>query len=139
MLDALQQRFMQGFCERIASAQAHCPPDDGEARLRRWFETALDVLFDEVMLHDMLFHDLRPASDRALMTANPVIAQLGELLHTGVQTCLWHTPDPHTSAIMMFHAMHGLADEALARGEAERRAPLVDALTRTFSRALRRE
>jgi len=138
MLDALQQRFMLGFCARIAQALAQCPPGDWHARLRIWFETALDGLLGQVMLHDMLFHDVRPGSDRKLMANNPVIVQLAELLQSGVQAHIWHTPDPRAMAIMMFHAMHGLADEALARGGANARAPLVDVLAQTFSQALRR-
>lgn len=39
-------------------------------------------------------------------------------------------------AVMMVYAMHGLADDAVARGTAGRRASLARLLVQTFSRAL---
>lgn len=138
LLLALQQRFMVTFCERIETALAHCPPDDWESQLRTWFTTALDGLLGQIARHDMLFQDVRPNQDRQLMADNPVIEQLCALLQNGVQANAWHTPDPRMMALMMFHAMHGLADEALAQENAESRGPLVDALTDTFGKALAR-
>ncbi|UXI02373.1 TetR/AcrR family transcriptional regulator [Photobacterium sp. TY1-4] len=138
LLRALQQRFMVSFCEQIDTALAHCPPDDWESQLRTWFATALDGLLGQILRHDMLFEDVRPSEDRQLMADNPVIEQLCALLQSGVQANAWQTPDPRMTALMIFHAMHGLANEALAQGNAGHRAPLVDMLTDTFGKALRR-
>ncbi|MFT3802405.1 MAG: TetR/AcrR family transcriptional regulator [Burkholderiaceae bacterium] len=135
MLDALQQRFMQTYCERIEQAMARCRPDDWNARLRNWCKTSLDGLLEQVMLHDMLFHDVRP-DDRGFMMRNPVITQLAELLRAGARAGAWQVSDARGLAVMMFHSMHGLADDAVAHGTAERRAPLVRLLVRTFTRAL---
>lgn len=137
MLSVLQERFILAFCERIRQAMDRHRAGNWEARLRTWFETALDGLLGQVMLHDMLFHDVRPG-DREVMKDNPVIVQLAGLLRQGAEAGAWHVSDPHSLAIMMFHAMHGLADEAVVRGTADRRGPMVSLLTETFAGAMRR-
>lgn len=137
MLSALQERFILAFCERIRQAVDRHRAGNWEARLRTWFETALDGLLGQVMLHDMLFHDVRPG-DREVMKDNPVIVQLAALLREGAEAGAWQAADPHSLAIMMFHAMHGLADEAVVRGTADRRARMVNLLTSTFAGAMRR-
>lgn len=135
MLDALQQRFMLAYCERIERAMARCRPEDWDARLRIWCKTSLDGLLEQVALHDMLFHDVRP-DDRGLMMRNPVIDQLAELLGAGAQAGVWRVSDAHGLSVMMFYSMHGLADDAVAYGTAGSRAPLLRLLIETFSRAL---
>lgn len=135
MLDALQQRFMLAYCARIERAMAGCEPGDWNARLQRWCKTSLDGLLEQVMLHDMLFHDVRP-DDRGFMMRNPVITQLAELLRAGARAGAWQVADARGLAVMMFYAMHGLADDAVAAGTARRRAPLVRLLVQTFGRAL---
>ncbi|BFO54708.1 MULTISPECIES: TetR/AcrR family transcriptional regulator [Comamonadaceae] len=136
MLGALQQRFMQGFCERLDKALARPAADDWDGRLRAWFEAALDGLLGQVMLHDMLFHDVRP-DEREFMMGNPVLDQLAQLVQAGARAGAWQVADARAMAVMMFYAMHGLADDAVACGTARRRKPMVQLLTRTFSRALR--
>lgn len=136
LLEALQQRFMSAFCQRIDAALAQCPHDHWPMKLRTWFETALDGLLGQIVRHDMLFQDIRPSRERELMADNPVITQLCELLQDGTDSHAWKTPQPRMMALMMFHAMHGLADEALAQGTVDQRVPLVDTLTNTFGKAL---
>lgn len=136
ILAALQRRFMLAFCERMDRALTRCRADDWDGRLHVWFKTALGGLLEQVMLHDMLFHDVRP-DEREFMMGNPVITQLAEMLRGGVRAGVWQVPDARAMAVMMFYAMHGLADDAVACGKAGRQAPLVRVLTQTFGRALR--
>ncbi|SHG14346.1 TetR/AcrR family transcriptional regulator [Vibrio gazogenes] len=136
LLHALQQRFMTSFCVRIDTALAQCRPDDWQSQLRTWFTTAVDGLLDQMMVHDMLFQDIHPKQGRSLMSENPVIEQLCALLQQGAQANAWQVPAPDMMALMMFHAMHGLVDDALARGEIDHRSSLVSILTETFSKAL---
>ncbi|ASA55612.1 TetR/AcrR family transcriptional regulator [Vibrio gazogenes] len=136
LLHALQQRFMTSFCVRIDSALAQCRPDDWQSQLHTWFTTAVDGLLDQIILHDMLFQDVHPNQERSLMSENPVIEQLCALLQQGDQANVWQVPAPNMMALMMFHAMHGLVDDALARGEIDHRSSLVSILTETFSKAL---
>lgn len=138
MLSAMQERFIHDFCERVRLAMSRHRAGSWDARLRTWFETALDVLLGQVMLHDMLFHDVRPG-DRDVMVDNPVIQQLADLLREGSDAGAWRIGDARSLAVMMFHAMHGLADEAVARGSADKRSRMVRLLSDTFSGALRRE
>lgn len=136
LLSALQERFITAFCDRMRLAMDRHRPGNWSARLRTWFETALDGLLDQVMLHDMLFHDVRPGN-REIMKENPVITQLTGLLREGAEAGAWQAADPHALAIMMFHAMHGLADDAVARGTADRRRRMVNTLTDTFAGAIK--
>ncbi|MPS30609.1 TetR/AcrR family transcriptional regulator [Pigmentiphaga sp.] len=139
LLGALRERFIQGFCERVDTAvrRRAAPGEKGwNARLRAWFAAMLDGLLDQVMLHDMLFHDPHPAS-RELMKDNPIITQLETLLEAGAEAGAWRVADSHAMAIMMFHSMHGLADDAVARGSTTGRARIVRRLTDTFAAALR--
>ncbi|MBU5885561.1 hypothetical protein JVW21_20835, partial [Vibrio cholerae O1] len=70
LLMALQQRFIDDFCQRTHHALQQ-PYSDWAERLQHWFAAALACLLDQVLLHDMLFHDIHPAS-RSLMQHNPV-------------------------------------------------------------------
>jgi AcrR family transcriptional regulator len=136
LLSALQERFITAFCDRMRLAMDRHRPGNWSARLRTWFEAALDGLLDQVMLHDMLFHDVRPGN-REIMKENPVITQLTGLLREGAEAGAWQAADPHALAIMMFHAMHGLADDAVARGTADRRRRMINTLTDTFAGAIK--
>jgi len=139
LLGALRERFIQGFCQRVDAAvrRRTASGEKGwNARLRAWFTAMLDGLLDQVMLHDMLFHDPHPAS-RELMKHNPIITQLEALLEAGAAAGAWRVADRHAVAIMMFHSMHGLADDAVAHGTTAQRARIVRRLTDTFAAALR--
>jgi len=139
LLGALRERFIQGFCQRVDTAvrRRTSPGEKGwNARLRAWFTAMLDGLLDQVMLHDMLFHDPHPAS-RELMKDNPIIVQLEALLEAGAAAGAWRVADSRAMAIMMFHSMHGLADDAVARGNTAQRTRIVRRLTDTFAAALR--
>ncbi|WP_038186269.1 TetR/AcrR family transcriptional regulator [Vibrio rhizosphaerae] len=137
LLHALQQRFMTSFCARIDTALAQCSPDDWAAKLHRWFATAVDGLLDQIILHDMLFQGINPNQERSLMSENPVIEQLCTLLQQGNKANAWRVAAPQMMALMMFHAMHGLVDDALARENMAHRSLLVSILTETFSKALK--
>ncbi|WNJ96845.1 TetR/AcrR family transcriptional regulator [Vibrio ruber] len=137
LLHALQQRFMTSFCARIETALTQCQSDDWQSRLHNWFTTAIDGLLDQIILHDMLFQDIHPKQGRSLMSENPVIEQLCSLLQQGDKANAWQVTDAKMMALMMFHAMHGLVDDALARGDINCRSSLVSTLTETFSKALR--
>lgn len=138
MLSALQMRFIQGFCDRIQVAIDKCPAHDWNARLSSWFSCAIDELLGHLMLHDMLFHDTRPSEGRQLLSSNPVLTQLTDLLESGVQAGVWHITNPYAMAIMIFHSMHGLADEAVTQGTTDLRQPLVQLLNETFIKVITR-
>ena len=91
MLGALQQRFVDIFCERLQNAMDRHRAGNHHARLKAWVETGLETYLDNVALHDVVFHEYRP-EDRRMRNDNAVITQLVGLLKEG---CLLYTsPSP---------------------------------------------
>ncbi|SHH81728.1 TetR/AcrR family transcriptional regulator [Pollutimonas bauzanensis] len=137
MLAALQERFVEGFFARLEQAMARHRPDNWKARLRAWVKAGLDTYFDQVALHDVIFHEFRPENRRE-MSDNVVVRQLAVMLQSGAQAGVWTVDDPHRVAVMLFNALHGLADDAVSAGEPPDRAYLVQILTHFCERALER-
>ncbi|MGO4390776.1 TetR/AcrR family transcriptional regulator [Variovorax sp. M-6] len=142
LLGALQQRFVDSFCARLQEAMDRHRTDNHRARLKAWVETGLETYLDNVALHDVVFHEYRP-EDRRMRNDNAVITQLAALLKQGDAAGIWEVEAPTLTAVILFNALHGVADDAVAMGPAG--DPVADrrqrarALTRFFERALRPE
>lgn len=136
LMMALQQRFIDDFCVRTHQA-FHQPYASWHQRLQHWFEAALSSLTQQELLHDMLFHDIHPAS-RSLMQQNPVITQLIQFIQEGLTAGVWHCEHPHEMAIMMFQSMHGLADTMISNHTPQQLLALASLLANTFAAALSR-
>ncbi|MGJ7501800.1 TetR/AcrR family transcriptional regulator [Variovorax sp. ZT5P49] len=137
MLGALQQRFVDTFCARLQEAMDRHRPDNYHARLKAWVETGLETYLDNVALHDVVFHEYRP-EDRRMRNDNAVITQLVGLLKQGDAAGFWDVEDATLSAVILFNALHGVADDAVAMGqtgEAERQRR-ARTLTRFLEQAL---
>jgi len=140
LLGALQQRFVDTFCARLQEAMDRHRPDNHRARLKAWAETGLQTYLDNVALHDVVFHEYRP-EDRRMRNDNAVIAQLVALLVQGAAAKVWRVDDATMTAVILFNALHGVADDAVAMGqtsEADRKRR-ARALTNFFEQALRPE
>ncbi|WP_269759561.1 TetR/AcrR family transcriptional regulator [Variovorax sp. E3] len=140
LLGALQQRFVDTFCARLQEAMDRHRPDNHRARLKAWAETGLQTYLDNVALHDVVFHEYRP-EDRRMRNDNAVIAQLVALLVQGTAAKVWRVDDATMTAVILFNALHGVADDAVAMGqtsEADRKRR-ARALTNFFEQALRPE
>ena len=139
LLGALQQRFVDSFCARLQEAMDRHRPDNHHARLRAWVETGLETYLDNVALHDVVFHEYRP-EDRRMRNDNAVVTQLVGLLKQGDAAGIWEVEDATLTAVILFNALHGVADDAVAMGPAG--DPVTDrrrrarALTRFFEQAL---
>jgi AcrR family transcriptional regulator len=139
MLGALQQRFVDTFCERLQNAMDRHRPDNHHARLKAWVETGLATYLDNVALHDVVFHEYRP-EDRRMRNDNAVVTQLVALLKRGDAAGVWEVEDATLTAVILFNALHGVADDAVAKGSAG--DPAADlrrrarALTRFLEQAL---
>lgn len=138
LLGALQQRFVDTFCARLQEAMDRHRPDNHRARLKAWAETGLQTYLDNVALHDVVFHEYRP-EDRRMRNDNAVITQLVALLVQGAAARVWRVDDATMTAVILFNALHGVADDAVAMGqtsEADRKRR-ARALTNFFEQALR--
>ena len=134
LLVGLQQRFVSSFCEAIEKALARRRADDFRGRLRSWVQASMTAYLERVALHDLVFHDYHPADRAAMHEDNPVLDNLTALLAQGSTAGVFDVADPKLTAVMLFHALHGAADLAVARGAA--RKSIVRTLETLFLRAV---
>lgn len=135
LLHALQERFVAGFLERLAVALEHCGPDRWRPKLQAWVRTIIEVYLDNVRLHDVIFHEVQPY-DRHAMSNNSVIDQLTTLLGEGARAGAWLAEEPRATAVMLFHALHGGVDAAIADHKKVNRARLIRSITTFIERTL---
>ncbi|HWK49709.1 MAG TPA: TetR/AcrR family transcriptional regulator [Steroidobacter sp.] len=135
LLQALQERFVAGFVERLEIAMDRCGPDRWRPKLQAWVRTVIEGYLEQVRLHDVIFHETQPY-DRHSMSNNPVIDQFTALLSDGAQAGAWIAEEPRSTAIMFFHALHGGVDAAIADSKKVNRARLIRRITTFVERAL---
>ncbi|HXQ52662.1 MAG TPA: TetR/AcrR family transcriptional regulator [Stellaceae bacterium] len=135
MLAALRERFAERHRAAIAARVASERADDWRARLGAWVEGSVTFYLDQVALHDALFHahDHHPRR-RNSRSENRVVAALAELLAEGMEAGAWSIDDPAMASVLLFNALHGAVDHAIARGEQGSRARLVRAVQAHFLR-----
>lgn len=135
MLAALRGRYSQHFADLSAEAMIACDAKDIHARLDAWIATVLREYVSSYALHDAIFHETS-ACHRCVMSEEPVVQILAELLDYGEKLGEWVAEDSLAVAVCMFHSLHGLVDEAIATGsDTDDIAPF---LTRMFSNMLHR-
>lgn len=110
-LVALQDRFVFQFRDAIEQeVSAHV---DWSARLDAWITAALDGYFEQVAVHDVVFQEVRPCA-RQVKSNHPVIQSLTRLIEEGAAAGAWRSEDVYLTAVMLFSALHGAADAAIA-------------------------
>ena len=134
VLAALRERFIEGFRDRVAGAVDACHGSWMD-KLEACAEACVNAYLDEVVLHDLVFHQYQPGN-RALKSENPVVTCLVGMLREGEGAGAWRLVTPRLTAVMLFGAFHGAVDEALSRDEAADRASLVGAVVRFWRNAL---
>lgn len=136
LLAALRERFGERHRAAIAARVAAERTDDWSERLCAWVEGSVTFYLDQVALHDALFHarELHPRR-RSSRGENRVVTALAELLTEGAAAGAWSIDDPAMTAVLLFNALHGAVDHAIARREEGRRARLVRAVQAHFLRA----
>ncbi len=116
MLEALRCRYCERFADLVEAAMNACSPTDWDARLRAWTEATVEEYVASYALHDAIFHD-REVCQRCVISDEAFVLSLAALLENGAEGGAWFVDDPLTTAAFMFHGLHGLLDEAIARGE----------------------
>lgn len=131
---ALRERFSRDFTTRVAEAIGRCPADDHHNRFAAWLEGTVAAYVADYKLHDVVFHEFRH-SNRGSKDKEIVIAQLSGLLVDGVKAGAWTLPDPRAAAIVIFDAMHGVVDDAIASGQGDA-GSICEKLSLLFGRML---
>jgi AcrR family transcriptional regulator len=112
LLLALQHRFVADLCHKLELAMDRPRTSDWHGRLRRWLETAVVGYFEAWGLHQIVFRDFRP-SKRRKKHKNPIVEQLANFLRKGHRAGAWSAEAPHSTAKLLFHALHGAIEDAL--------------------------
>lgn len=113
LLVAVQERFVAAFSARQRAAMEHYRADQWHERLRASLQAGIEGYLDQVRLHDVLFHEHRP-HDRQGMSNNQVVVEFTAFLRAGHEAGAWRVTNPRLTAVMLFHALHGAVDHAIA-------------------------
>lgn len=136
MLSALHSRYSQRFADLSGEAMDKCDPGDLSAKLNAWVTTIVDEYITSYALHDAIFHE-PSVCHRCVMSEEPVVQMLAELLAEGEAAGQWTVEDSVSLAVCMFHAAHGMVDEAIAMGS--NMADIAPFLSRRFANMVRRD
>ena len=135
MLEALRKRYSQQFADIASTAIEGSAAHGYQARLDAWIDAIVCEYLATYALHDALFHDAE-ICHRCSMGEEPFIQVLAALLAEGEQAGEWDVGEPVTTAVCMFHAIHGLVDEAIASGTDT--AAVFPYLSRMFGKMVRK-
>lgn len=132
LMDALRQHFSDAFQARIVTAVEARPSGDWNGRFEAWIIAATEAYFDMHALHDVVFHG--PAMPhRQAMDDTDIVHHLEALIAGGQANGAWHLAGekPVRAAAFVFHALHGMVDDALMTGRShDQIGPLVARLAR---------
>lgn len=134
MLEALRRRYSQHFADAAAAAVARCAADDWPGQLDAWVAAVVGEYLASYPLHDAIYHDAA-LCERCAMSEEVVVQALGALIAEGAAAGAWSADEPLLSAIVMFHGLHGLVDEAIVSGADTGR--IAQTLSRMFTAMLR--
>jgi AcrR family transcriptional regulator len=138
LVDALRERWIRRIDERIRHFEAKAAPGDWRARMDAWIEGGVRGYFEEYAIHDVLFHGVQhhPVREQDSLLGNPVLADLAAFLGEGARAGAWQLDDAEFTAVMLFHALHGAVDCAIATERRVDRRRLIARLQAFFRRAL---
>lgn len=132
LIEELGRHFSDAFQARVVAAVDACPPGDWDGRFEAWIVTATESYFDMHALHDLVFHG--PAMpQRQAIDDTDIVRHLAMLVAEGQAGGAWQLggEDPAKVAALIFHAMHGMADDALAAGRpTDQLGPLIARLSK---------
>ncbi|MGX9698339.1 TetR/AcrR family transcriptional regulator [Janthinobacterium lividum] len=117
MLAALAERYTQHFLASLEAAIDLCMPNDWEGRLRAWVQANIATYLRTWQLHDIVYTSHRrsigidPADNP---DKNAILAQLGAILAGGAAAGAWPLPQPRLATLMIYSAVHGVTDDAIA-------------------------
>lgn len=114
MLEALRRRYCERYADLVGTAMDDCHPADWNARLGAWTQATVDEYLGSYALHDAIFHD-PSLCQRCVISEEAFVLSLSALLRQGADAAAWSIDDPLMTAAFMFHGLHGLLDEAIAR------------------------
>ncbi len=112
VLDALRVQYTQRFLEIVEDRVAALPDDALEERFQAWIKAFVDAYYSSYAEHDLLYHSVHSNRSNADRTA--IIKSLKRLLEQGSAKGAWSLSSPLFTATIVYSAIHGVVDEAIA-------------------------
>jgi AcrR family transcriptional regulator len=135
VLLALRDRFVRELLESLKKAVARRPEEDWKGKLAVWAKAGITYFLDAAALHDLVFHEYQHPSPKD-HGDNIVIDHLSELLEAGAAAGAWSVDDHRFTATFLFHGLHGVVHDALAKENRVTRSRLVAKLQQACFRAV---
>jgi AcrR family transcriptional regulator len=118
LLVALRDRITADFLARIAHEVGGGGALDWWGIVDRYVEGVIDFLLDHAEVHQAVWHSgPDPRTTRSALDTYDLISGL---IEQGVAEGLFAVSDPPLAAILLFSALHGLADDAFIVSRADR-------------------
>ncbi len=112
VLDALRVQYTKRFLKIVEERVASVPDDAMEERFQTWIKAFVDAYYSSYAEHDLVYHSVHPNRANADRTA--IIKSLMNLLEQGLAKGAWSLSSPLLTATIMYSAIHGVIDEAIA-------------------------
>lgn len=133
MLAALRERFSQRYWARVNAALDACQSRDWRIRLHHWTRGCVEAYLAMAAMHDAIYHDTH--YQHGNHDRDVALDHIQRMLEAGAQAGAWPLDTPRLNAILLFHGIHGVVDDALAHGHADAKTLARD-LTDRFLRML---
>ena len=135
VLLALRERFVRDFLSGLKIAIGKRPEQDWKGKLAAWAKAGITGYLDRAALHDIVFHEYQPRSPKQ-PGDNVVIVHLSGLLEAGTAAGAWSVDDSRFTATFLFHGLHGVVHDALAKNKPVAPSPLVATMQQACFRAV---
>jgi AcrR family transcriptional regulator len=134
LVAALRHRLDEAFVADVAAGFDLSEPEDWWRMADRTVERFVDFLLDIDDVHDVLYHGT-PGTASGGGDRPDSIDTIAGFLRRGTEAGAFAVRDPEVTGALLFSALHGAVDIALARGEVDRDR-IVSAGTELVHKAL---
>lgn len=113
VLDALKSRYTRYFLDTVEAKVKAFPANLADKRFHAWIHAYAEAYLATVALHNLVYHSVhaqKTNEDRVAITR-----QIEQLLEEGVAQGAWTLSSPHLTATIIYSAIHGVMDDAIAR------------------------
>jgi AcrR family transcriptional regulator len=135
VLLALRDRFVRALLENLKQAVSKRAEGDWRGKLAAWAKAGIAYFLEEAAIHDLVFREYQLPSPKQ-ESENIVILHLSALLEAGTTAGAWSVDDHRFTAIFLFHGLHGVVHDALAKEKRVARNLLVAKLQQACFRAV---
>lgn len=136
----LRQYFVESLVSTVLTATARVPASDWQQKVRVLVHAGIDHQIANRSLHDLLFHQFRAADvlTRAVQSDEHIhlASTLLDFIGGGVAAGAFQVADPQSTSIVLYHALHGAADEAASYEDRTKQLGIIDAAAEMTIRSL---